>query len=107
MVPAVDHTNMNQSVNQSINLCNLHLCQQSSSTLEQAHVFLHSTSCSPSSVATGAQHSAVPHQWQYDVLTGFLSKNRTGDNLMMQGQDCGVCVWCGIVIEEQHYNETL
>lgn len=72
----------------------IHLCQQSSSTLEQALVFLHSTSCSPFSTATATQCSAVPHQWQYHVLTGFNSKDWTGDNLMMQGQDCGVWLHC-------------
>jgi len=70
----------------------LHLCQQSSSTLEQEHVFLHSKSCSPSSTAIRAQISAVSHHWLNNVLTAFLSKDRTGDNLMVQGQDCRVDV---------------
>jgi len=71
---------------------NLHLCQQYSSILEQEHVFLHSKSCPPSSTATGTQFSAVPHHWLNNVLTAFLSKDRTGDNLMVQGQDCRVDV---------------
>jgi len=41
--------------------CSLHLCQQSSSTLEQEHVFLHGKSCCPFSTATGTQCSVVPH----------------------------------------------
>jgi len=70
--------------------CSLHLCQQSSSILKQEHVFLHSESCSPSSTVTDTQCSAVPHHWLNNVLTAFLSEDRTGDNLMVQGQDCRV-----------------
>ena len=39
--------------------CSIHICWQSSSTLE--HIFPSSTSCSPSFVATGVWYSAMPH----------------------------------------------
>jgi len=55
--------------------CSLHICQQSSSTLEQEHVFLHGESCCPSFTATSTQCSAVPHYWLNNVLTTFLSKD--------------------------------
>jgi hypothetical protein len=67
--------------------CGLHLCQQSSSTFEQEHVFPPCTSCSPSA-ATGAWHPTVPHHWCKGTLTGFLSKEQTGDKLMVWVQNC-------------------
>jgi hypothetical protein len=70
--------------------CSVHLCQQSSSTLEQEHVFLHGKSCSPSSTATGTQCTVVPHYWPNNVLTAFLPKERTGDNVTVRSQDCSV-----------------
>lgn len=70
--------------------CSLHLCRQSSSTLQQEQVFLPHSSCTPSPAATDAWHSAVPHQWHYGVLALLLSRNSTGDNLIVQGQDCRV-----------------
>jgi hypothetical protein len=61
---------------QDICHCILHLCQKSSSTFEQEHVFLPSKSFSSSSAATGARCSAVPHLTNNDVLTGCLLKDK-------------------------------
>jgi len=67
--------------------CSLHLCWQSSSTLQQEEVFLPHRSCTTSPAATDAWHSAVHHHWHYGVLALLFSRNSTGDNLTVQGQD--------------------
>jgi len=62
--------------------CRLYLCQQSSTTFEQEHVFPPCISCSPSAV-TGARYSTVPHHWCKGTLAGFFSKEQIGDNQMV------------------------
>jgi hypothetical protein len=62
--------------------CSIQLCRQSSSTFEQKHAHPPTKNCSPSSAATGTQHSAVPHHWCNGVIAGFLPKDQTGDNVM-------------------------
>jgi hypothetical protein len=98
--------------------CSFNRCRQSS-TFEQEHVFPPGKSCSPSA-STGAQHSAVPRYWRNNVIAGFLSKEQTGDNLMVRCQDCRVDVatvsiqkfWWHtyvlprFVLEEQHFIDT-
>ena len=79
------HYNIAEGI--AISQGSLHLCRQSASTFEQEHVFPHVTSCSPSSVTTGTRHSAVCH-WCNGILAGSFSKDQTGDNLMVWGQDC-------------------
>jgi len=49
-----------------------------------------SKTCSPSSAATDARQSVVPHHWRNGVLTGFFFEDQTGDNLIVQGEDCMV-----------------
>lgn len=44
---------------------------------EQEHVLLPSTSFSPFSVAIGAQHSAMPHHWNNDVLASIFPPPKT------------------------------
>jgi hypothetical protein len=46
------------------------------SPFEQKHVFPPKKGCTPSSVATGAQHSALPHQWGHDILTGIIQQTK-------------------------------
>jgi hypothetical protein len=55
--------------------CGLHLCQQSSSTFEQEHVFPPCTSWSPSA-ATTAWHLTVPHHWRKGTLAGFFQRSK-------------------------------
>lgn len=35
---------------------------------------------------------AVAYHWCNDILTDFLSREQTGDELMVRGQDC----WVGV-----------
>jgi hypothetical protein len=105
--------------------CSLHLCQQSSSTLEQQHVLLHSKVDVPppqplvhsvlqcliigiimSSQAFCQRTKQVIISWSEVRAIGWMQQHcplKLCDGL------CGVhiCVWCGIVMEEQHYTETL
>jgi hypothetical protein len=61
----------------------LHLGQQPSSTFEKQHIFLPSKSWFPSSAAIGTRQFAMPHHWHNGDLVGFLSKDETGDTLMV------------------------
>lgn len=63
---------------------NFHLCQQSSSTFKQKHIFQPGKNFCPSA-ATGIL-PAVPHH------SHCLSKDQTGENLMQRGQGCKVSV---------------
>lgn len=68
--------------------CCLHLCQQSFTTFEQLNLCPVSKSYSHLSTTTGSPASAVPHHSVIGVLAGSASKDQTGDNLMVLGQDC-------------------
>jgi hypothetical protein len=61
----------------------VHCCQQPSSTFGQEHVFPPSKSCSLSSAATGTKHSVGSPYQQNGVLTGFFSKHKAGDNVIV------------------------
>jgi hypothetical protein len=95
--------------------CSFNLCRQSSFTFEKQHVFPADKICSPSSAATGTWRSAVQSYWRNGVLAGYFPKDRTGDNLVMRGQDvrvdatisiqnmCGNCVQPRFVVEAQRF----
>ena len=70
----------------------LHFCEQSSSDSEQEHMTPPGTSCSPLSVATGVQRSAVRRHWYKGVLAGHLSNDQTGENRTVWGADNNVGV---------------
>jgi len=60
-------------------------------TFEQVHVFLSGTRCSPSPADTSAW-CLVLHYLYHGVLTGCLSREQTGENLIVLGQDFRVHV---------------
>ena len=70
-------TAINEEINESMVTfwCCLYVCQQSSSTFEQGHVFPPSKSCFPSHEATGARWSAVP--WYAVMVSSQAFYQRT------------------------------
>jgi hypothetical protein len=70
----------------------LHLYQQPSFTFEGKHVFPSGKNCSPFSAATGPWYSKVTHHLHNDCLTGILSKDQRGANMMVQDQNSQVDV---------------
>lgn len=70
--------------------CCLHLCQKSFTAFEQSHLCPFSKRYSCLSATTGSHPSAVPHHSDIGVLPRCASKDQTGDNLIVLGQDCRV-----------------
>lgn len=70
----------------------LHLAQHASFTFEQQQVSRQSKSRSHFSAANSAWHTTGPCHLHNGILTGCLSKKRTGENMMMRGKDCMVSV---------------
>jgi hypothetical protein len=46
------------------------------SPFEQKHVFPRKKCRTPSSTATGVQHTAMPYHWDHDVLTGIFQRTK-------------------------------
>lgn len=70
--------------------CSLHICRVFFYLWRTARTPI-AQICSPSSTATSARHSAVPHHWHHcPRRPPSPPKDRTGDDLIVTGQACWV-----------------